>query len=405
MPSFEDMQRLTANVGTHGQQLKVMADEVMQQTWDLDIQTRQCYIYDYYHDDQFDEGLYGYDPSESKMKIPVSLKFIIKAYKSAAKDDPEYHIQFEPDVWNSMSCKPQWFVDGYENLGVRFPVGLYCDIPNDRGMYQKWLIFYDEDANQFPKFGVMKCNYLFTWIKDDGIHRYKRKMWGVERTQNSYTSGTWQGDKMNVLDEQGKFWLPWNKITSEVKHDMRFFISMLQEEPYVYKASKIKNTAPKGVITVTIEQDRFNTDSDYVNIETGEMYADYYSSTVVPEEVPAIKEEEEVITDILSIEAKTYSVRINGGSKVVNAKILDKDGNDVASNYSSGDLVWSFELKDSEEDITSLISEDLTYNETNKDKYKYKFKFLGDEQYLNKIITVKLSINDLSATADLDIVS
>ena len=124
MPSFEDMQRLTANVGTHGQQLKAMADDVMQQTWDNDIQTRQCYIYDYYHDDQFDGGLYGYDPSLSKTKIPVSLKFIIKAYKSAAKDDPEYHIQFEPDVWNSMSCKPQWFVDGYEKLGIRFPVGL-----------------------------------------------------------------------------------------------------------------------------------------------------------------------------------------------------------------------------------------------------------------------------------------
>ena len=188
MPSFEDMQRLTENVGTHGQQLKAMADDVMQQTWDNDIQSRQCYIYDYYHDDQFNDGLYGYNPALSKTKIPVRLKFIVKAYKSAAKDDPEYHIMFEPDVWNSMSCKPQWFVDGYERLGIRFPIGLFCDIPNDRGMYQKWLIFYDEDANQFPKFGVMKCNYLFTWIKDDGIHRYKRKMWGVERTQNSYTS-------------------------------------------------------------------------------------------------------------------------------------------------------------------------------------------------------------------------
>ena len=207
---------------------------------------------------------------------------------------------------------------------------------------------------------------------------------------------------MNVLDEQGKFWLPWNKISSEVKHDMRFFISMLQEEPYVYKASKIKNTAPKGVITVTIEQDRFNADSDYVNLDTGEMYADYYSSTIIPEEVAP---EIEATTDVLSIEAKTYNVRINGGSKVVYAKILDQDGNDVTNNYSGEDLIWSFKLKDSDEDITSLILEDSTYNEANKDKYKYKFKFLGDEIYLNKIITVTLKINELSANADLDIVS
>ena len=81
MPSFEDMQNLYANVGTHGQQLKAMADDIMQQTWDNDIQSKQCYIYDYYRDDQFDEGLYGYNPALSKTKIPVKLKFIVKAYK------------------------------------------------------------------------------------------------------------------------------------------------------------------------------------------------------------------------------------------------------------------------------------------------------------------------------------
>ena len=92
MPSFEDMQKLYMNVGSYGQQLKVMSDDVMQQTFDTDIGTKQCYIYDYYHDDQANEGLYGYNPALSKTKIPVKLKFIVKAYKSAAKDDPEYHI-------------------------------------------------------------------------------------------------------------------------------------------------------------------------------------------------------------------------------------------------------------------------------------------------------------------------
>ena len=188
MPSFEDMQRLYQNVGSHGQQLKVMSDEIMQQTFDTDIGTKQCYIYDYLHDDQSDEGLGGYDPALSKTKFPVKLKFIVKSYKSMAKDDPEYHIMFEPDVWNSMSCKPDWFINEYQRLGIEFPIGLYCDIPDDRGVYQKWIVTYKEEANQFPKFGIIKCNYLFTWVKDDGVNRYKRKMWGTERTQNSYTS-------------------------------------------------------------------------------------------------------------------------------------------------------------------------------------------------------------------------
>ena len=84
MPSFEDMQNRYQNIGSHGQQLKVMSDMVMQHTFDNDIATRLCYIYDYYHDDQFDEGLGGYDPSLSREKIPVKLKFIIKEYKSAS---------------------------------------------------------------------------------------------------------------------------------------------------------------------------------------------------------------------------------------------------------------------------------------------------------------------------------
>ena len=78
MPSFEDMKNLYANVGSHGQQLKDMADMVMQQTFDNDIQTKLCYIYDYHHDDQFDEGLSGYNPALSRTKIPVKLKFIVK---------------------------------------------------------------------------------------------------------------------------------------------------------------------------------------------------------------------------------------------------------------------------------------------------------------------------------------
>lgn len=187
MPSFEDMQKKYANVGTIGQQLKAMSDEIMQETFDNDIQTRQCYLYDYYHDDQ-PKLEYGYNPALSKTKIPVKLKFIIKSYRSIAKDDVDYHIMFEPNVWNTQSCIPDWFVKNYEMFGVQFPLGLYVDIPDDRGVYHKWLVMYAETANQFPKFGVLKCNYLFKWIENDGLYRHKRKVWGVNATQNSYTS-------------------------------------------------------------------------------------------------------------------------------------------------------------------------------------------------------------------------
>ena len=187
MISFDSMKKMANSAGTIGQQLKNMSDEVMQETFDNDIQTKQCYIYDYYHDDQ-PEMEYGYNPALSRTKIPVKLKFIVKSYKTMAKDEPDYHIMFEPDVWNSMSCKPDWFVKNYERFGVEFPISLYCDIPDDRGIYHKWVVVYTEVANQFPKFGVLRCNYRFTWIENDGVYRHKRKMWGINATQNSYTS-------------------------------------------------------------------------------------------------------------------------------------------------------------------------------------------------------------------------
>lgn len=214
MPSFEDMQRKYATVGTIGQQLKIMADEVMQETMDNDPQTKQAYLYDYYHDDQ-SELEYGYNPALSETKIPVKVKFIIKSYKTFAKDDVDYHIMFEPDAWNSMNFKPNWFVKNYEKLGIHFPVGLYCDLPDDRGVYHKWLFVYEEPANQFPKFGILKCNHRFMWIEKNGIKKVKHKVWGVNATQNSYTScGTAMYDTARCIGKPCSVFLRicWNAL-------------------------------------------------------------------------------------------------------------------------------------------------------------------------------------------------
>ena len=393
MLSFEDMQIACQNVGSHGQQLKEMSDMVMQHTFDTDIGTKLCYIYDYYHDDQPEE-LKGYNPALSKTKIPVKLKFIVKAYKSAAKDDPEYHIMFEPDVWNSMSCKPQWFVDGYEKFGITFPVGLYVDIPDDRGVYQKWLIFYDEVANQFPKFGVMRCNYRFQWIEDDGVNRYKRNMFGVERTQNSYTSGEWTGDKVTVFDEQGKFWLPWNSISSNVHHDMRFFISMIQKEPYVYKVSKIKNTSPKGIVSVTVVQTEFNQHVDYVNVETGEMYANYYSSDIKPEDTIL---EENTLTKQFVIEPEAYNIRLGLGF-VLKAKMFGKD-NSAIQIINPEEIVWKFKLNNV--DITD--NRNIIVDFDNSDNQSLRIKLLNDSRLVGKLIDVECQYKEYIQTTQLSI--
>ena len=76
MPSFQDMKKLSKKSGTIGQQLKAMSDRSVQETFDSNIGTKQCYIYDYFHDDQ-PEKRKGYNPALSKTKTPVKLNFII----------------------------------------------------------------------------------------------------------------------------------------------------------------------------------------------------------------------------------------------------------------------------------------------------------------------------------------
>lgn len=403
MLSFDSMKKIHGNVGTIGQQLKVMSDEVMQETFNNDIQTRQCYLYDYYRDDQSDME-YGYNPALSKTKIPVKLKFIVKTYKSMAKDDPEYHIMFEPDVWNSMSCKPKWFVDNYERLGVGFPVGLYVDIPDDRGVYHRWIITYLEVANQFVKCGVLRCNYRFQWIENDGTYRHKRKMWGINSSQSSYTSGVWRDFKAQFFDEQDKFMLPWNPISAELKHDTRLCISMLQKEPWTYIVTKVNNTTPKGIITFTVKQDRYESEHDYVQLDPnepdyGDMYPDYWSSTVLPEQ-----KEENILHKKykLTIEAPNYNIKL-GCAKVLTAKIYDADNNDITDMYKDSECIWDFKLENTDLVRKKLIVIDKDYSLKENNKFKCKFKFDGDEQYIQHNIIVTCQIDDMITDVSLDV--
>ena len=418
MLSFDDYKKKYNNVVTIGQQLKQMSDEAMQETFDNNIVTRQCYLYDYYHDDQFDME-YGYNPAQSKTKIPVKLKFIVKTYKSMSKDDPEYHIMFEPNVWNSMSCKPDWFVRNYQKLGVEFPIGLYVDIPDDRGIYHRWMVMYSEVANQFPKFGVLKCNYKFQWIDNDGVYRHKRQMWGINSSQNSYTSGVWRDYKSQIFDNQDKFYLPWNAISSELRHDTRLCISMLQREPWTYQITKVDNTTPKGIITYTVKQDRYDQNRDYVQLnqnedDYGDMYSDYY--TPVHNKDDGICHVEPCASDnfdctnqsynvhTLIVEAPNYNIKL-GNSKVLTAKIYDDENKDVTDMYQKSTCVWNFKLADTDLIRKKLIIVDTDYSLKEENKFKCKFKFDGDERYLQNNITVTCQIDDMNAEILLDVVT
>ena len=64
---------------TQGEVRKKQSDIIMEATWDRDIQSKRCYIYDYFQDDARDKNK-GFTYSEDTPKTPVDLKFIITQY-------------------------------------------------------------------------------------------------------------------------------------------------------------------------------------------------------------------------------------------------------------------------------------------------------------------------------------
>ena len=98
MPSLQTARRVdnAKNNGakTIGQIYKEQSDELMEWTWDNDIQSKVCYIYDYAHDNE--PELKDHMTYENTTKTRIDAKFIIKTYQSMDKDQVEYYLQFKP---------------------------------------------------------------------------------------------------------------------------------------------------------------------------------------------------------------------------------------------------------------------------------------------------------------------
>lgn len=180
-PSYSGNNELTL-----GERLKYQSDDIMETTWWNDLQSKVCYIYDFFHDDQkeLNKGMDYINTTKTR----IDAKFIITQYSSISKDQVEYHIMFRPSQPIEFTEKDDLYyyqTDFYDRYGAEFPIGLYIDIPDDRGIYNKWIICMKEIGNQFIKYKVLPCNYYFMWIEQNGNRRIKRKMWGVRRTQSS----------------------------------------------------------------------------------------------------------------------------------------------------------------------------------------------------------------------------
>jgi hypothetical protein len=379
---FKTYKRMLAvHGGTSGQVKKTQSDIIIENSWWEDIQSRVCYIYDYYHDDE--KGKYrNMNPTESASKIPIDTKFIITQYGTLAKGEVEYHIQFRP----SQNCPLDYFEKEYEQkYSSEFPVGLYIDIPDDKGVFNKWLICAKHIGNQFIKYSVLPCNYNLMWI-DNGI---KHQMSSIIRTSNSYTSGVWTDYIFTSTNDQNSIWLPSNKLTDNIRHDKRFVVSAPIEEPLVWSVTKVDRVNISGITKLTMVQDKFNQFKDYVNLETYEMYADYYDSKILPiDEVNITNDNDNIVQNTCNIKCSGTSpqLKVGGGYKTLTANILDSNNNDVTTDYNI--FNWIFKIDDIEiNDLMYVLEQDA--------KNSIKVKFLGDETYIGKLINVNCKCESL----------
>ena len=380
------------NYPTFGEKLKADSDFYTEQYWDHDVQSKLCYIYDYYHDDQPDKK--DHMTYENTTKTRIDAKFIVKSYQSIDKDQVDYYIQFKPSQPVEFTKKDELYYyeqDFRRKYGAEFPTGLYCDIPDEKGVYRKWMIILSEPANQFTKYLVLPINYNFMWIERNGKERIKRRMWAVLRSQNSYNSGLWTDLRFTTQENQDKVLLPLNSITDKIWYtddqskNMRVLVSAFTEHPIAWKISKVENSQPLGIQRITLYQTFFEQNHDYIEKDSDGyiigMWADYFSdgTTPIDPSTPTL------LPSVYSkISASTDSLKVGGSYKTLTLNIFKDSNDDITKEYSDATFTWHCSIGD--ENWTDKVTwRPAIYNQM-------KVKFPDDRSQLTKLITFKCTV-------------
>ena len=411
MPSLQTARRVAnaKNNGakTIGQIYKEQSDDMMNWTWDNDIQSKICYIYDFYHDDQprLAEGM-TYD---NTTKTRIDAKFIVKSYQSMDKDQVDYYIQFKPTQKTHFSEGDELYYfetdyrQKYHNDNF---IGLFIDIPNDENIYEKWMILRTEPANQFPKYLILKCNYELMWIENNGTEKIKRRMWSVLKMQSSYNSGLWTDLRFTSQENQNKVWLPLNPITEKIWYtnesskNMRVLVSSFTDNAIAWQISKVENAQPLGIQKLTLYQDFFDQHRDYIEKDSDGniigMWTSYFDSEIAPTDPSTPTTPPSSITARIS--ASTSTIKVGGSYKNLTVNLFNDSNEDITNEYADATFTWT----------CSIDNEDWTDKVTWRAGTEYnqkKVKFPSDTSVIGKILSVKCEIVKDDLTIESEILS
>ena len=180
MITLDNYSKILGGKRTIGQVHKEQADMIMEKTWWRDIAARIGYFYNY-SDDTHIHQLNDLHPEEDSYKIPLDIKFIVASSQTYSKDDITYHLQLRPSqTSDAVPYYKELFEDRYD---ATFPVGLLCDIKDNQGKWNKWMVVATANYNdpQFSKYELLRCDEVINYIFDGK----KYYIPGVLRSQNS----------------------------------------------------------------------------------------------------------------------------------------------------------------------------------------------------------------------------
>jgi len=389
MPSLNKYKKKFSNL-TDGKAVKNEADLGTEYTWNTDVASRVGYLYDWYrdkHKTQLDNML----PETDDLKIPIDIKYFINEYQSLSKDAVAYHIQLRPSQECNVPYYEEYFAIKY---GAHFPIGLYIDIPDSKGIYNRWLVVGEANYNdaQFPTYKVLRCDYVVNAIIE-GVKYYFPV---VLRSQNSYNSGVWQDKHFRIVEDQQKFIVPLNRLTEKLVYDKRLLVdNYVLTEPRAWKISKINRLSVAGLANITLAQDMYNDKIDYVEVDEDNnvvgLWADYYESKIVPKE----DEDEPSVYGKILYSGLNPILKVGGNYKKFSVVFYDGD---EEIEYRDGE--WKFFIGD--EDASSLVMTLDSSQSSDVDENQIKVKFIGDDSYIGEKIKIVFE-SDIETEVEIEI--
>lgn len=169
-------------------------------------------------------------------------------------------------------------------------------------------------------------------------------------------------------------------------------------EPRAWLISKINRISPDGIARVTLAQDTFDQHNDYIERDNDGnvigMWADWFKSEITPTPIIPDVEPQHSVTAKITCSGK-QQLKVGGSTKTLTVRFYNEEGEEVEGYSVAG---WSYTM-----DGLPLSNNYISITPVDGTINKYKCKFLGDDTFVGKVITVQAESGNVTATLDIEV--